>query len=372
MGRRIFFIQGALITFFLLGNYSVDQVHAQEKRLIKQGDLFPEIPLEAPQDPKDRMYLGFPRAKTFTFKDIKADLVLVEILSIYCASCQAQAPIYNKLYELIEKDTNTKGRIKIIGIGAGNNEVEVNHFRQKYNVPFPIIPDPQFVMHAAIGGSRTPFSIYVRQDPSAQRGLVAGTHLGTNEEYEKLFIELATLMTTDLAAIREKGKRKKAETVFVEPILTEEELRAKVKEAFASLNGKLIQFQKLSLKSSSRVYTGLLQREGGAERLFAEIVSRPSVCDVCHDVHFIYVFDFRGRVIHLVPLQLTKIDNEPWDEADLHKMRTRIMGKYLFAPFIFDPKVDAVSSATMTSALIFDSLSKGEALMSELKEKGLI
>jgi hypothetical protein len=34
--------------------------------------------------------------------------------------------------------------------------------------------------------------------------------------------------------------------------------------------------------------------------------------------------------------------------------------------------VDAVSSATITSALIFDSFSKGEALMEELRAKGLI
>ena len=118
--------------------------------------------------------------------------------------------------------------------------------------------------------------------------------------------------------------------------------------------------------------TSIEKIKGGAERVFAEVVSRPSVCDVCHDVHFLYVFDSEGKVIRFVPLQLTKLDNVLWDDAVLEKMRERIVGRYLSTPLIFDPKVDAVSSATMSSALIFDSLSKAKALMTELKEKGLI
>ena len=42
-------------------------------------------------------------------KDIKADLVLVEIMSVYCGACRRQAPIYNKLYALIESTPETKG-----------------------------------------------------------------------------------------------------------------------------------------------------------------------------------------------------------------------------------------------------------------------
>jgi hypothetical protein len=102
------------------------------------------------------------------------------------------------------------------------------------------------------------------------------------------------------------------------------------------------------------------------------VVSRPSACDVCHDLHFIYVFDEAGKVLRFVPLQVTKYENEEFDEDDLRKIRSRIVGKYLSDTFIFDPKVDAVSTATITSALIFDSFSKGKALMEELKEKGLI
>jgi hypothetical protein len=36
----------------------------------------------------------------------------------------------------------------------------------------------------------------------------------------------------------------------------------------------------------------------------------------------------------------------------------------------FDPKVDAVTSATMTSAIIFDNFDQGQQLLDELREAG--
>ena len=42
----------------------------------------------------------------------------------------------------------------------------------------------------------------------------------------------------------------------------------------------------------------------------------------------------------------------------------------LTAPRPFDPKVDAVTSATISSAIIFDSIAQGQALLEELRNKG--
>jgi hypothetical protein len=51
-------------------------------------------------------------------------------------------------------------------------------------------------------------------------------------------------------------------------------------------------------------------------------------------------------------------------------MRDRLLGKSLLQKHSYNPQVDAISSATITSALIFDSLNQGQSLLQELREKG--
>ena len=83
-------------------------------------------------------------------------------------------------------------------------------------------------------------------------------------------------------------------------------------------------------------------------------------------------FEQTGKILQLIPIQLTKEDNEDWDETDLEKIREKIVGRHINMPFDFDPDVDAVTSATITSLMIFKSLDDGQNLFRELKEKGLL
>jgi len=132
----------------------------------KPGDKLFDFTLPVPADRADRTYLGLSGwGKTFKMADIKANLVLIEILSMYCPFCQKEAPLVNQLYEAIEKDPALKGRIKIIGIGAGNSAYEVEVFRKRYNVPFPVFPDADYDIHKKCGEVRTPFFIAVRLNP---------------------------------------------------------------------------------------------------------------------------------------------------------------------------------------------------------------
>ena len=93
---------------------------------------------------------------------------------------------------------------------------------------------------------------------------------------------------------------------------------------------------------------------GNAKKiLFARVVSRASVCDVCEDTQFVYFFDEKGKITNLVPIKLGKDGNEQWDENDLRKIKSRIVGRYITETLEFNARVDAISTATVTSALIF-------------------
>lgn len=372
MRRLTFLISMILFVSWFFGGY-LKKTEAKTMKLIKAGDFFPEVSMQMPEDPKEKAYLGLTEDKTFTLKQVKADLVLIEFLSAHCPTCRKQAPLYNKLFNLIENDPNTKDRIKIIGIAVGNGNLEIKEFSDKFNVPFPILPDQYFDIYHAIGLSRTPFTIYVRQGSDGHAGVVTGTHLGPNRYYKQLFSDLRRLMTEDLASIRKESQNITADTIIIKPLLVDKDLMEKVKNIFTTFNGEIKNFQQITLtKGSRKVFTCFVERKGRSERIFAEVISRPPPCVDCHDIHFIYVFDTSGTILKFVPIQLTKWGNKAWNDDDVVKMRKRLLGKSISQRLLFNPDVDAISSATITSAIIFDSLSQGAKLLAELEKMGLI
>ena len=76
--------------------------------------------------------------------------------------CQKAAPSLNKLYEDIENSLVAKGRVKLIGIGAGNDIYEVDYYRKKYKIKFPLFDDEDYSIHEQIGEPGTPYFICVK------------------------------------------------------------------------------------------------------------------------------------------------------------------------------------------------------------------
>lgn len=135
------------------------------------GGMLPDVKLSMPKDMADKNYLGLGLFAFGSFKipEIKAQLVIVQIFSMYCPYCQRDAPHVNQLYEKIENNPALKGKIKIIGIGVGNTPYEVGTFKKKYSVPFPLFADADYSIHKMVGEVNTPYFIGVKMNPD-------GTH----------------------------------------------------------------------------------------------------------------------------------------------------------------------------------------------------
>ena len=124
----------------------------------------------------------------FKIPEIKATVVIVKIFSMYCPYCQRDAPNVNSLFNMIENNSGLKGKIKIVGIGAGNSSFEIDIFRKKYNVLFPLFPDNDFVVHKRIGEVRTPYFIALKINRDGSHKVIY-SKLGGIEKADQ-FLEL--------------------------------------------------------------------------------------------------------------------------------------------------------------------------------------
>ncbi|MBN2810246.1 MAG: TlpA family protein disulfide reductase [Deltaproteobacteria bacterium] len=132
---------------------------AADKNILDVGNQLPLFSLSAPPDLKQCTYLGLQANQTFSLEQIKGEIVIIEIFSMYCPHCQKDAPAINELYTLIQNDPSLARRIKLIGIGAGNSTFEVDIFKNKYQVEFPLFADDDLSIHEKLGSVRTPYFI---------------------------------------------------------------------------------------------------------------------------------------------------------------------------------------------------------------------
>jgi peroxiredoxin len=139
---------------------------------IKAGEVLPEINLTAPKAASQQEYLGLSDSDSFKVTDIKADLVIVEIFGVTCPHCNHAAPSINKLYELIESKPESKGKVKVIGIGVGNDSYEVAYFQKKHKVPFPLFDDEDYLVHEQIGEPGTPYFVCVKMNQDGSHDII--------------------------------------------------------------------------------------------------------------------------------------------------------------------------------------------------------
>ncbi len=292
----------------------------------------------------------------------------------YCFSCQLQAPVLNQVYERVGKDPQLRGRVKFLSVAAGNNQTEANSFKAEKGVQFPIIPDPKFLAYEAIGDpGATPFTLMIRKTDSGL--LVARVKIGLTREAQRFVKEINESLSADWNILVKQQKDFSVQESRERKLLLrykEDELLKKAQESMRSPKWKVLKVAKVRLPDDEDIYVGEIQAGNQKLHLFARLASRAPTCDICHATHFFFTFDEKGMIVNFLPLQVTKVDNVSWDAKEIEKIKGRLVGRSILQPTDFDPQVDSVSSATMTAALIVDSVNKAKSLYEGLRSKGYI
>jgi hypothetical protein len=153
---------------------------ARGGELPQKDSRLPDFQLPTPSSENDQQYLGV-KGPTFQLKDVSCQVLLVEILGVYCPLCYQQAPLFNKLHGRIAK-RKLDDRVKMLGVAIGATTTEVEHLRKNGSYEYPIVPDESMTVHKLLGEPRTPFTILVSRD-----GRVLQTHLGVIEDVDSFF-----------------------------------------------------------------------------------------------------------------------------------------------------------------------------------------
>jgi len=345
---------------------------AQKKKITSPGDFFPDYQFFTDLSTADAAYLGIydetAKKGEFEVQDFWGDVLVLELFNRYCFGCQQGAPIVNKTYELVASDPTLSTKVRFLGVGVGNNGRTVEQFREEFSVPFPLIPDPRFGLLNALGNpGGTPYTLLLRR--TSQGMIVMDTHFGVYDTPEQFVERIREILSGDIEMILAEAKPAEvaqwAEDELVPPV-SEEDLLDLVQESMARAGYGTVGIHTVKLSSGDVVYVG----ESKRGKVLSRMVSRLPLCDVCHPVHFILTFNTKGKIVDFDAVSVTKYWNELWNEQEVVFMRKKLVGLSVLEEREFDPDVDAVSTATMSSTLIFDSVGRTGEIFEVLKQEG--
>lgn len=140
------------------------------------------LTLPTPYNQAGKMALGLNEGSaTFTLSDLKSEIVLLEVIGVYCPQCFKQAPVFNNLYGRLNKG-KIKGRVTMFAIAAGGTDQEIEQLVKNGQYTFPVVSDMKYEIHKILGEPKTPFTIICRPD-----GTILDTHLGIIDDIDKFY-----------------------------------------------------------------------------------------------------------------------------------------------------------------------------------------
>ncbi len=152
--------------------------------------------------------------------------------------------------------------------------------------------------------------------------------------------------------------------------LSDDEIIKIIEDRITASGDTVISTEPLIMDNSNTIFATAVEPRNQGVYYFSFVASKPSLCDICHDSHFIYMVDSKGVIKDFIPLKLTKLGNIVWSEDDNMKIRNDFSGKSIFRTFTFNPKVDAVTTSTMSSGLVYEAFNEAKDVFADFKEYG--
>jgi hypothetical protein len=209
---------------------------------------------------------------------------------------------------------------------------EIKIFKNKFKINFPIVPDEKLKVYEAIGGTRTPFTLILKDNK-----IIYG-HLGLISDYNELYAVLLDKKTFYKVIAKEKHKPKPvSDNLVIE----------KIKPKFKNIS---------DIKKFKNYYKVLAD----GKIYYVVVVNSSSVCNICHPVQFIYIVTQDGKIYDFIPIYITKRFNKEWSQEEVDKMRSRLIGRTILKELTFNRNIDAVTSATISSSMIFHFINQAK------------
>ncbi len=147
----------------------------------REGDTLPPLSLVAPALEKDKQYLGLNSPGVFNIQDVDHDVLLLELVGVYCPYCHKQAPLFNSLFKRFSR-ARLGDRIKMLAVASGATEPEVAQLRKHSDYAYPVLRDEDFSLHKALGEPKTPFTLVIDK-----KGTILFAKMGVIESIDELY-----------------------------------------------------------------------------------------------------------------------------------------------------------------------------------------
>ena len=262
------------------------------------------------------------------YESLGKNTITLGFFSIHTEGVQKAIEILKTVYSRYKRED-----LDIIRIAVGDSLADVENFRKKYYVNFPVYVDENREV-AKLYGVESPPKLFIVN----KKGLIR--YVQDQFSLDNLNAVLAKV------------------TSYYREELPDNLLMDYVRKAAPGLK----KFEKIAIGDNQTVFVGAAN---SGEKIFVRQVFKDVFCDVCTNVHFVYSFDQSGKIKNIVLVESIDLYGVPISADDyLHRVIQKADQKL---PLRLKKDVDAITGATQSCKLILEGLNETPQILSALK-----